>query len=199
MIENIANIIAKKIVEHNIKSENEDIYSYGAQILLNTLCSILIVVLLGVLFDEFIGTIIFLLSYCSLRFFAGGLHVSTNGRCIMTFVSGYIAVCFILKLITITLDIEIILGLITINLITWILAPVDNRNNPISLEKKKIMKKRSFFISLIITIVIFVLLYNDYGIGKWAYAGLSWACLILVVGKIKNILTSRRYDYEKIN
>lgn len=59
------------------------------------------------------------------------------------------------------------------------------------------MKKRAFFISLIITSVIFASLYNRYDVGKWAFAGVSWYFFILTAGKIKNIIYIRRHNNEK--
>lgn len=59
------------------------------------------------------------------------------------------------------------------------------------------MKKKAFFISSTITIVIFVQIYNRYNEGKWAFAGVCWFSGILIAGKIKNIIYFRRHYDEK--
>lgn len=192
MIKKISDTIANKIALYSLNEENKEIYSYGLQILINTICSISIVLVLGILFNEFIGTTAFLLCYCLFRLFAGGLHVSTNARCIMTFVCGYVVVCVCVKTVIISLNVIVIISLMIINLAVILFAPVDDIYNPISIRKKREMKRVAFFISLIITFVVFIALYKNCWIGRWGYAGLSWACMIMVVGKTKNTIISRR-------
>lgn len=197
MVGKLANIIAERIVEYNHRNEEKEIYNYGLQIMLNTLCSICMVLVLGGLFHEFFGSVFFLICYCSVRFFAGGLHVSTNGKCMTIFVSGYLAAHLILKRAEILMDVKTICFLLLFNCLILLLAPVDVVNNPISIDKKRIMKRKAFLMSLIITLVILLMLNYKPEIGEWAFAGLSWICLILVAGKFNNILVCRRYLCEK--
>ncbi len=197
MVDKIAEIISNRIIAVNGQGEDKEIYTYGLQILLNTLLSIGVVLLIGSAANELWGTVIFLFCYCSLRLFAGGLHVDTNNKCMSIFVGGYILVLCILKCVDITLKIDVIAILVLFNICILMWAPVDVPNNSIPTPKKRIMKKRAFFISLIITSVIFALLYNRYDIGKWAFAGVSWYFFILTAGKIKNIIYIRRHNNEK--
>ena len=179
MIERIATFVSERMVALNHNEEEKEIYNYGLQIMLNTLFSICTVLLLGAVFHEFTGTVLFLLSYCTVRLFAGGLHASTNNKCMMIFIGGYVVTYLILRNRSIHLDVVIISFLIIVNLFVFLWAPVDALNNPISQANKKIMKKRALLNSLLITLLILFLLYNGYAAGKWGFAGLVWICLIM--------------------
>lgn len=197
MIDKMAEIISQKIVTVNGNREDKEIYVYGLQILLNTFFSISIVMLIGLIFNELWGTVVFLFCYCFLRVFAGGLHANTNNMCMTIFIGGYIFMSIILNCIEVAFNARVICVLILINVSILLLAPVDVPNNPIPISKKKVMKKKAFFISSIITIVIFVQIYNRCNEGQWAFAGVCWFFGILIAGKIKNMIYFRRYYDEK--
>lgn len=188
MIEEVAEILAEKIVSYNSLEKNKEIYAYGLQIIINTTASLGIVLLLGFILGEFLNTVVFLVCYCAIRIFAGGLHANTNNRCMIIFISGYIFICFLLKNVLFVLNGGVVCLLIAINLCVVCLAPVEAPNNPISVAKRKKMKIRSIIISFIITILVFALLFFKYEMGKWACLGLCWFTIILVTGKLKNIL-----------
>lgn len=196
MVDKIAEVISDRIVAVNGQREDKEIYKYGLQILLNTVISIGIVLLIGSAANELWGTVIFLFCYCSLRLFAGGLHADTNNKCMVIFIGGYIIALSILKCVEVVLNVDVIGILVLLNICVLMWAPVDVPNNPIPTAKKRIMKKRAFFISLIITSVIFALLYNSCDEGKWAFAGVGWYFCILTTGKIKNIIYIRRNKFE---
>ena len=199
MIERIANSISEKIVMYNHNSGDKEIYNYGLQIIFNTLFSISAVLLSGAFFHEFTGAVLFLISYCSVRLFAGGLHAGTNNRCMMIFIGGYIITYLILRNLTVHFNPSIVCFLILLNCMILFWAPVDALNNPISDKFRRSMKNKALFISLLISTAVSLLLYYEFEAGKWAFAGLCWVCLILVTGKINNIFMSRgNYHHEKV-
>lgn len=197
MVEKISQLLAEKIVLNIGQEEDQEIYEYGLQIFLNTLFSISIVLVLSILIKEFCGTVIFLISYCSIRLYAGGLHADTNNKCMMIFVGGYVIASIITQNIEITLNAGIIIILLLFNVCIGFWAPVDALNNPVPIQKRSIMRKRASLISIIITGVTIIMLYNEYKGGKWALAGVCWFFCILVLGKSKNFLIFRRYRDEK--
>lgn len=196
MIERIAAFVSERIAASNHNNDDKEIYNYGLQIMLNTLFSICAVLLLGAVLHELSGTVLFLLSYCSVRLFAGGLHASTNNKCMTIFIGGYVVTYLILRNLSVHLDFVIISFLIILNLLILLWAPVDALNNPISQANRKIMKKRALLNSILISSLIFFLLYNGYAAGKWGFAGLVWICLIMVTGKFNNILLLNRGTYR---
>lgn len=60
MVDKIAEIISNRIIAVNGQGEDKEIYTYGLQILLNTLLSIGVVLLIGSAANELWGTVIFL-------------------------------------------------------------------------------------------------------------------------------------------
>lgn len=186
MIKKISELIAESMVLHTKLQEDREIYVYGLQIILNTIISLGIVLIAGYWLHIFCETLLFLFCYCSIRLFAGGFHASSNEKCIGTFILGYLVIIFILFNVNKITNLYLILILCLINTIIAMWAPVEAYNNPIPKWKKNRMKKKSFFISLIITIVILHVLQLNFKIGIWGFAGLCWFGFIFIIGKIKN-------------
>lgn len=68
------------IKKNIIKSNLSQIYIYGFQLTISTLCSLLSILLLSS-FSNFIFGITFLLFFMPLRFCAGGYHSNTYQKC----------------------------------------------------------------------------------------------------------------------
>lgn len=192
MIKKISELIAARIVFNTRLEEEREIYVYGLQIILNTLISIGVVLAAGYCSHVFYGTMFFLISYCSIRLYAGGLHASSNEKCMGIFIFGYLAIRFMLSRVEIVINFYSVLILCLINVFVVMWAPVEAYNNPIPEQKKYGMKRKAFFICLIITSVIFLVLYFKKEIGIWGYAGVCWFGIILVAGKIKNDFLRRK-------
>lgn len=192
MIKKISDSVASKIVFETGHEEEKEVYAYGLQIIFNTLISIIMVMLVGICLHEVSGTIAFLISYCSIRLYAGGFHANTNEKCMAIFVFGYLIISFILSHVKVILNLYsiLILALINIAIIMW--APVEAYNNPIPVSHKNGMKLKAFFISLTITFVIFLALYFNFNAGAWGYAGMCWFGCVFLTGKIKNEFIRRK-------
>lgn len=78
MIKRISMLLAQKIVLENNEKDNEDIYAYGLEIIINSLISIISVLAIGILQHNFWYTVIYLTTYCSIRLYAGGYHEYSN-------------------------------------------------------------------------------------------------------------------------
>lgn len=189
-------MIASRIVLNNHCENEKEIYEYGLQIIINTIFSLGLVLICAVIFKEFINTIVFLICYCTIRIFAGGFHASSNNRCMIIFISGYLVSFVLLKYKVIEFSIISIIILIFIDLCIILWSPVGVPNNPIAPELSIKMKKRASIISLIITFVVLILLYFGYEIGEWGYAGVCWFGIIIIAGKFNNLYKG---DYNEKN
>lgn len=49
--------------------------------------NIVVIVLVGLLFDKLINTLIFLCSYCPIRQFSGGYNADNYKKCLLVFIS----------------------------------------------------------------------------------------------------------------
>lgn len=206
MIENIARSIAEKVSnELNYDNERKEIIQYGTYALIQTLISIISVLVLGLVFNMALEALIFLFTASILRKYSGGAHSESSNICTLLGIVISIAIGFFVKsrfMANLNFEYIVFIGIITFVFAYFIifkLAPVDTPNKPIKTEKKKKrMKKGSLKILTIYLslVLINVILYYNYG---WELSkpiilsillGIMWQCMTLTpLGNIllKNI------------
>lgn len=192
MLRKISELVAARIVSYTKLEEDKGIYVYGLQIILNTLVSMGLVLIAGYCFHVFYETIFFLVSYSSIRLYAGGYHAPSNEKCMGIFLLGYLVISFIVSNVEPVAKTFIILILCLIDISIFMWAPVEAHNNPIPEQKKRGMKRKAFFISSIITVVIFLMIHFGLEIGIWGFAGVCWFWIIFATGKMKNTFLRRK-------
>ena len=129
-----ANLLVKNEV---IENEDFEIYRYGFETLIYFIVNISVALLIGIIFDRFIHTIIFLSCYCTLRQFTGGYHARNYTECTLTFVVIYLITIFIDNNIDVDKYKHVLVILMIISIyIIYKLAPLEHRNKPLS-EKEK--------------------------------------------------------------
>ena len=152
-------IVTYLINNHIIKETEAPIYQYGASILFIKIGYLISFLLLGLIFDVFTETVIFLLIYSPIRIYAGGYHAPTILKCyilslITVIINGIICVNYTLFESYFVDEIAFILSLIYI----YIYCPVDNNNKRLDeFEKHKFKKYTSIILS--VYIIIFIVLF----------------------------------------
>ena len=124
--------------EYDEESDRFQIVSYGILLIIETVYKILILIILGAIFERMIETMAFLIGFCGLRRNAGGIHMKTSMGCMMS-VIGLWLVCIFASCWHINLPVYVCLFLLTLLLVAWY-APCATVNNPIrsrSLRNKK--------------------------------------------------------------
>lgn len=180
MIEKISNFLAVQIAEVLNEKEKINIFCYGFQIILNTLLSISLVIIVGVLIEKPMHALFYLFSYCSIRLWAGGYHAASNAKCIFLFI-----LFFILSIVgaqIIVFD-KIILWIFLIleNILLFWAAPVGTPENPIPQPLLKGMKKKTIIASLMITFLI--ILQKDKSMKMFGFFGFFWVVVLVLYGK----------------
>lgn len=168
-----------------IENEEFEIYRYGFETLIYFIVNILVALFIGIIFDRFIHTIIFLSCYCTLRQFTGGYHARNYIECTLTFSVIYLITIFLAN----SIDIEkyrylmILLMLISIFII-YKRAPLEHRNKPLSEVEKSNYKRISIkIVSVIGSILILSVLFNkliEYTI--YYLFAIIWIGILLIVG-----------------
>jgi len=159
-----ANILVENEI---IESDDFEIYRYGFETLIYFVVNILVALLIGIVFDKFIHTIIFLSCYCTLRQFAGGYHARNYTECSLTFAVIYVLVILVANNINIY-NLKYILILLLLLSITIIhnIAPLEHRNKPLSMDEKmnykNVIKKITFLISFIVIISLIFNVMSEY-------------------------------------
>lgn len=142
-----------------IKNEEKDIYVYGTELIISSIINLFICLIISILFKDFINSLIFFISFSSLRRFTGGFHSKSFLRCNIIFAiivvttlllntySGYIIDYVIVNVIL------IIFSLLSIVLF----SPVYNDNKKLSEYERKLYLIKSVVVYLIHILVYFLL------------------------------------------
>lgn len=192
MYEKVSTHITNLLIKYSFVEKNDlEIYVYCFQIIISTLVSTIFILIWSIIFKQFLNTLFFFTGFFMCRKFSGGYHAQNQLSCFLftqlIFISFLCWISFsnILKNETIL----IIISLFS-NVIICILAPVDNINNPFSDSEKKKFRKKSLIFALINLILLFITVYFANQIDKFfCYSlGVFAISLMLILGKIKNIL-----------
>lgn len=202
MIENISKLIAEKVSsELNYDNERKEIIQYGTYALIQTLISIISVLILGLVFNIALESLIFLFTASILRKYSGGAHSESSNVCTLLGIIISICIGFLIKssfFEKMNFEIVVFTGIVIFVFAYFIVfkfAPVDTPNKPIKTEKKKKrMKKGSLkilTIYLFIELLSMILYYNSgWGLAKPVMLsimfGVAWQCMTLTY--IGNIL-----------
>lgn len=168
-VEELTNSIAEKIsLELGLDNDRKDVIAYGTFALVQTMLSIFLILVFGLIFGIWVEALIVSLAASILRKYSGGVHASTPEICVSigTFISVGLAllVSFGINL-SINLILIILLGLLTFVCSYYLickLAPVDSAAKPIKTQKKRErMKKGSILVlnSYMLIVVLNIIMY----------------------------------------
>ncbi|EGT3617767.1 accessory regulator AgrB, partial [Clostridium perfringens] len=202
MIENISRAVAEKVSnELNYDNERKEVIQYGTYALIQTLISIISVLILGLIFNIALEALIFLFTASILRKYSGGAHSESSNVCTLLGIVISICIGFLIKssfFVNMNFQFIIFIGVVVFVFAYFIIfkyAPVDTPNKPIKTEKKKKrMKKGSLkilTIYLFIVLLSTILYYNsDVVFAKSVILsilfGIAWQCMTLT--SLGNIL-----------
>ena len=192
MIKKMSLFLAKEVAINNERNDNQEIYAYGFEILINSLVSIILVLIIGLLKHDILNALIYLVVYCSIRICAGGYHANNNFTCILIFVLAYM-----FSFICVQMFNEPIVAFVIICMVVCIvalLAPVDTPENPILTCERKVLKKKATIRTVLVSILIFSNIIFELNLEiSGSYAALTYLGIVLLAGEFKN----RRYKDEK--
>lgn len=177
-----ANLLVKNKVIENYDFE---IYRYGFETLIYFIVNISVALFIGIVFDRFIHTIIFLSCYCTLRQFTGGYHARNYTECTLTFVVIYLITIFTANNIDVDKYKYLLVMLMIISIcIIYKLAPLEHRNKPLNESDKENYKIIAVKISLIIGSLFIISVVFNIFVEYFIYDLISiiWTCLLLILG-----------------
>lgn len=147
-------ITEKLLTENIISTDNRELYCYGIRNGLILILNLLTVITIGIILNQVISGIIFLLFYTPLRNFAGGYHARTPERCYVFSVILIFAVLLAMKYVSVSSFICIISVNISYIIIA-LFAPVEDVNKRLDDTEKKVYKKRTVLVIIIEDILCF--------------------------------------------
>lgn len=212
LIEKLSNNLAFKVASTlNLNKDKEEVIAYGAFNFIQTMWSIVIVIIFGVIFKVPIEALIISFSISILRKYSGGAHSSSPNRC--AFIGAVVSV-------GLALLVEYTYQFVNLN---WVIiaavliftfgyynifkyAPVDSPAKPIVKEKsKQRMKKKSIFTLNVLAALIIILVIiqsittnkNYLSIAICICLGILWQVLTLTP-KGYLVLSNIDTTFEKI-
>lgn len=197
----LSNSITDLFIKHNLISDvKKDIYVYGFEIIISTIVYALIFIISALVTSTFWESLVFFFGFHFVRKFCGGFHANTYLKChLMTAITHYIAIGFLLFFPTkwqIAFSTTI---LYTCGLLIILFAPVDHKNKRFIKNEYRNFRKKSciygFIIFAISTIcTIHGITSTNYNIYVFAYSlGTVSATLSMLGAKLIN-LNERRYQ-----
>lgn len=195
MIGNLSYKVAKKFINYSEKCYNEiAIYQYGFFVLFSNVIFFLLTMILGALYDVLFSSIVFYITFFSIRQYAGGYHAATETKCeIMTTLS--ILGCVTVIKLTKTYDFLnffLIMSIISAFFIA-VLCPLDTPEKPLSNQEFQYFRKISWTILLVINTVIAIsYIFSLNTLLTPCCISLILEALLILAGKSKSIKNQKK-------
>ncbi len=193
MISKLSKLITKKLLKRNIISEDdEELYDYGLFIMISYVAFFIIAMLFGIALNIPFSSLLFYISFCLVRNFAGGVHANTEIKCDIITTASILACEILIKfLIDYNLVIFAFVLLIVDSICLCIIKPVATSQKEISQQEKFHFHKKVVMLSafaLIISVTSMML--NVYNITIALSVGLSLANTLLITSKLQQFYSS---------
>ncbi len=191
MIETLAKKITTKFIDHKIiKSDEREIYNYCFETTVVILLSYSLLFILSMIFNEFMSTLIFILSFSSFRKVCGGYHADNYLKCGIMSLASYLFLIFIIKKLNIIFEIStltLVIGALTI----MFLSPIQDDNKPFTdkqYKRFKIISKSLAAILIIVFVIIEAFGLHKSIINKYYFSlcyGIDLIAFSLLISKIE--------------
>lgn len=191
MFAKATNWIVDKLESNKIITlENRELYAYGFQQGFTILWNLISMILIGLLFQQVLECILFLMFYFILRIYAGGYHASSVKRCYLCSCVMISAALFVIKIHVLSIFICAVISFLS-GFAIFFFAPVEDKNK--TLDQKEVFRYR-FFTRVILTAELVIQIISS--CFRWDFLvfpiSLSFftVAIMLIAGKIKNRLIS---------
>lgn len=158
-------------------------YRYGVEILLSTILEVVLVMLLGVLMKNLVGSIIFYIVFVTTRFYTGGYHAETHFKCKATL----LLCCMVNIIFTKYIKSMFVYGLLLLVASSTILCftPIENIHKVLTDELKQKNKTLSIIVVCLHTILSFVFCFIKPSIARCIVFTLLDVAILMVITKIQ--------------
>lgn len=184
----------------NLDEDKASIIEYGLFAFFHMSVSILLVAVIGLIFNVMIEALIISFIVAILRKFSGGAHASTALNCAIVGVLISIIPAYITKDLNLNINYIVFIGIplyIISLIIVYKLAPVDSPNKPIKKQEKIKKLKKGSVILLSIYMIIVAFNVIIYYISK-NYIFLVYSACIYI-GMLWQVFTLTKYGHILVN
>jgi accessory gene regulator B len=180
-----------------IEKKDIEVYEYGLEVLLTSVFEVLAIIIISIILGQFWVSVLFLLSFCLLRTFAGGFHAKTNFRCFLTLLFVYAVFLALLNYAgSPVIGWFPIVSAIVSDILVVAFAPVDSENRRLTAQETIKYRKISRNVVTVETLIVLSFLFaikNKYILFSVSYGQLAAALSLLAV-KIKCIIRGRKIE-----
>lgn len=152
------NLISKKICKFLLKDnteQNEEIISYGVQLIVETVFKYCVLLLMAIIFKQGLACVIYIILLSGLRANAGGAHAKTNWGCTLTLFLSFGAGA-LLNQLEIPVWVSLMVGVVA--MVVFIMyAPASTQNNPITDVNTRRCKRTLSILWLVISVIVIIL------------------------------------------
>jgi len=157
MLSEISNKLAQSLVK-NMKDVryDQEVYVYGFELVISTLACWTTIVITSLLLCNVISGVVFIVTFSTLRIFAGGYHAESYLKCFIISNLFYIVLMMTMRILSgMTVLIWLSLFLVCSGYILK-RAPIINPNQPISARKKKMCQRNIKWVLIFDALVILI-------------------------------------------
>lgn len=200
MLERLAKSAARFfVVQDIVKSEHEEIYAYGMEILLSTVINGVMVLIVAAITNTLLPSLIFFTAFIIMRRTAGGYHANTHGGCMVILAAVHLLfILFInfckLNVIPAFSIISVIYSCISVCLF----SPVEHPNKPLSdVNKQKLRKQSIVFVVCLSFVDVFMIFLNHEEISLCLSSGIIVSTTGMIAEKITLFLENKNEKSER--
>lgn len=200
MLERLAKSAARFfVVQEVVKSEHEEIYAYGMEILLSTVINGIMVLIIAVVTSTLMPSLIFFTSFIIMRRTAGGYHANTHGGCMAILAAVHLL--FILLIHICPLNVIPAFSIVSVVyscISVYIFSPVEHPNKPLSDTSKRKLRTQSIVFIVCLSIVdIFMLVLKHEKISLYLSSGIIVSTTSMMAEKITLFLENKDEKSEQ--
>lgn len=185
MYNKLVKVAFSGVIEQAESEEEKEVVVYGLVAIVSSIVNILSMILIGIISDNFLATVIYLLCFCSIRVFAGGFHANTYLSCFLCSVFVYSFTVMLNTYITLENSKIVIITAGISYVLILLIAPVLNGKRKFTVDEIQMTKKRVVFILLAQLLITIVLYQVDFELFKFALYAIITEGVFGTMGKIK--------------
>lgn len=174
-----------------IDSDDIEAYAFGLEIMFSTLINFAVVIIIAVLTGEIPAFTFFTAAFISLRLNAGGFHAKTHKGCVVILIAALFVYAAAFRLLPGTAkNISAVVFLIISTFTTFMFAPVEHQNNPLSNKSRLKLRKRAIIIQLIWLSLCVLLFFLRPDFAFYIASGVSLSAVSMIAEKIRMLLVN---------
>ncbi len=176
--------VAKGIIEQ----DDHEVYEYSFELMIATLFNLILILAIGFGTCNFLTTVLFAITFATIRTVAGGYHAGSHFRCMAILVVDFSILIVMLELMPARIMNIFNIVLLSFGAVAILILPsVDSINNELSKKRKNKLKLISVIYVTLYTVSSIVLIYYSlYKIALSITYAIFSVSLSMIAGIIKN-------------